>query len=525
MKHFYETNDDLLNHPINKKFEDILWMSDDEFTLWVRALRHVIVDIWDNKGVPPKMGLSEDEIVEQFNKLMTFDVLKFETIDELTGQKDCVRNTNQQYGTAVNQWFENMLRTKINYKESGTGVSIYDLTADKKYFQTQYKALYRNLKKDGFYQYSTVVEANNKDHCLIWTDSAVDWIKQFENTKRIYETHDYFLSERKDDYTGNSQTVKLKNFLILTGLELKTLSDIIPKKCLTLIKDFKDDSEFYVRFFKYGQKLFPGAFKSWKVAVVQQPVNFPVLTAKWLYQKYTEEFKEEEKILIWDCSAGWAGRILGAMAVMNDRNIHYIGNDPNTDNWPTEEYSKYHDVANFYNTKTIRADNVLFPHNHSCEVYCLGSEEMRNLPEFQEHKGKLSIAGTSSPYFNREQYSDEETQSYKKFSQYESWRDGFLKPTIETIAEWLRPGGYAWWNTADLKVGKTFLRLEEDSTRFFEECGLKYRMTWKMTMSPMPGAGRTAEGQQSTFKNFCQVNGKIVKFEPIRIFQKPLKNK
>jgi hypothetical protein len=146
---------------------------------------------------------------------------------------------------------------------------------------------------------------------------------------------------------------------------------------------------------------------------------------------------------------------------------------------------------------------------------------MRNLPEFQQYKGKLSIAGTSSPYFNREQYSDEDTQSYKKFAQYESWRDGFLKPTIETIAEWLRPGGIAWWNTADLKIGKTFLPLEADSKRFFEECGLKYKMTWKLCMNPMPGAGRTSDEKTSTFKNSCKVNSKVLKFEPIFIFQKP----
>lgn len=518
MNYFYERNSDLLNHPINKTFEEVLWMTDDEFRLWVGALRKIIVDIWDNKGIPPRAGLNEDEIVDQFNSLMSFPIWELEQINELNGKKECLRNVNK-YGGAANQWFPNMLKTRINYKDSGEGVSIYDLTAEKKFFNTQYKALYRNLKKDGFYQYSVIVDVRQAEHG-IWAESPKQWIVEFEKVKRAYGTHDYFISEKtSSEYTGNSESVLKRNHFELSGTDLKQLLNIIPQKCLTNIKEINDDSIYHIRYYKYGQKMFPMAFKSWNVTVVQQAVNFPPLIAKWIYERYTEEFKKEDLINVWDCSSGWGGRILGAMSVKDDRNLHYIGNDPNSDNWIDCEYSKYLDLANFYNTKTHRS-KCLFPHTHSCEVYCLGSEVMRFNKKFISYKEKISVAGTSSPYFNREQYNDEDTQSYKKFSSYESWRDGFLYETLKTIYQWLRPGGYCWWNTSDLKVGNLFLPLEQDALNFLDGFGMKHVETWKMCMKPMPGASRKNADGESTFKNFCVVNGKVVKYEPIYVFQK-----
>ena len=42
------------------------------------------------------------------------------------------------------------------------------------------------------------------------------------------------------------------------------------------------------------------------------------------------------------------GRILGAMSCKDDRNIHYIGTDPNPDNFYDDDArSKYADIADF----------------------------------------------------------------------------------------------------------------------------------------------------------------------------------
>ena len=70
-------------------------------------------------------------------------------------------------------------------------------------------------------------------------------------------------------------------------------------------------------------------------------MNFPPMTAKYLYERFTEDIKDQEVIKIYDPSAGWGGRILGAMSVRDDRNIHYIGTDTNVDNYLPDGSSKY----------------------------------------------------------------------------------------------------------------------------------------------------------------------------------------
>ena len=42
-----------------------------------------------------------------------------------------------------------------------------------------------------------------------------------------------------------------------------------------------------------------------------------------------------------------------------------------------------------------------------------GSEHIGNHPDFQQYKGKLDMVFTSPPYFDREQYSEDEEQSFK----------------------------------------------------------------------------------------------------------------
>ena len=102
------------------------------------------------------------------------------------------------------------------------------------------------------------------------------------------------------------------------------------------------------------------------------------LTAKYLYEKYTEHFKEQEQIRIWDPSAGWGGRILGAMSVADDRNIHYIGTDPNTGFTVIlqdgSKSTKYAELAKVFNEKSTEATDCFTPtHTKYCQV---GSETL-----------------------------------------------------------------------------------------------------------------------------------------------------
>jgi hypothetical protein len=129
---------------------------------------------------------------------------------------------------------------------------------------------------------------------------------------------------------------------------------------------------------------------------------------------------------------------------------------------------------------------------------------------------------TSPPYFNREAYSEDENQSYKKYgSSYDSWRHGFLAPTLETCAEYLRPGRYLLWNIADVLIKGSYLPLEQDSKDILESFGLVYKYRLKMALESMPGQNRIGEDGLPKCKNYCKVDGKFLKYEPIMVFYKP----
>jgi len=212
------------------------------------------------------------------------------------------------------------------------------------------------------------------------------------------------------------------------------------------------------------------------------------------------------------------------MGVRDDRRIHYVGTDPNPDNFLNDgDYSKYASIADFYNTKTYRG-NPFFSETNTYEIFQEGSEEIGKHPDFQKYKGKLDLIFTSPPYFNREAYSEDENQSYKKYgSTYESWRDGFLRPTLETCVEYLKTNRCMLWNVADLLVSGKYLPIEQDSVDILESLGMIYKFKLKMGLEGMPGQNRVDEDGKPKCKNFCQVSSNYLKYEPVFVFWKPNK--
>jgi len=284
-----------------------------------------------------------------------------------------------------------------------------------------------------------------------------------------------------------------------------------------------DKSETYqIRVFRLGQKLFPVGFKAWRVSFCQYATNFPSLVAKFLYEKFTEQYKNEETIYVWDPSMGWGGRLLGAMSVKDDRHITYIGNDPNEDHTIVSDwwgYTKYHAIHEFY-TNNVRKGGLWASKQNDLIQRCCGSEEMQNDASFNLYKGDISFVFTSPPYFAKEAYSQDETQSYKKYPQYEQWRDGFLYETLKTAYEWLRPGGHLAWNISDVLFGKDMLPLVQDSKDICEKLGFKYIEMMKLSLSQMPGGNRLDGNGLPRSKYYYRTNGMFLKYEPIMIFRK-----
>lgn len=129
---------------------------------------------------------------------------------------------------------------------------------------------------------------------------------------------------------------------------------------------------------------------------------------------------------LFDPCCGWGGRMLGTVAT----GWNYIGCEPNV-----ETYNNLQRLVEF-----LDIGNKVEIHNTVVE-------------DFQLPKGNKVVL-TSPPYFNLEMYtSEKETQSYNKFSEYESWRDNWLAPLIEkSLDSLVEKDGISAWNV--MNVGK-----------------------------------------------------------------------
>ena len=524
---YYQRNDHLINSDVNVNFEDLLEMKPDEFREWVIRLRTELTEAWDTYGCPPRTGKNEDDMITSFNRMCEFPVHTFERTDELGDMENDVIINKSRLGVEVDQFFENMFKTRINYTDKDNGHSIYDLVANDDYLERVVKGGMRHFRRDSFYSHALSAIKHDTKYSIVDVGSGEEWIEAFFGSPSIFEGKDFILEEVKirDGLNSGYFQLEQSDILQLTReqvLDYKERGWLEYRHHSTFdVDNMEDDKVYSIRLYTKGKKVFPSGFKAFRIGYIQPAVNFPPMTAKYLYERFTEHIKEDGTIKIYDPSAGWGGRLLGAMSCSDDRSIHYIGTDPNPDNFFSDGTSRYSYVADFYNTKTYRG-NPFFSETNSYEIYQLGSEVIHENEDFKTHKGSVDVVFTSPPYFNREAYSEDENQSYKKYgSTYESWRDGFLVPTLKTAVEWLKPNRYLLWNIADILVKDSYLPLEDDSKRILTDFGMEYKYTVKMALEGMPGQNRVGEDGKPKCKNYCSVEGRYLKYEPVFVFYKP----
>lgn len=491
----------ILDDRLNLTFDEVVFMSNRSFTNYAIKLRRFLTDRWTNELIPPNKGTSVESIIRSFKGLIEFDTERLIATDELTYKQDCIMNERCRFGSAASEFFPVM-----GYMEdSDTGASLFNLLANDNRKEQCIRLFDRNIKRDSHYKFSPPLKRNDER-------SNAKTASEFLESYSPDSEYDFWIAPIVDKK-------KQRLFLTLDSKQLKALvsSDILDKKRIQTLSlsDGDNESIYQIRVFKKGQKLFPACFNILRTAGQIMGTNFPSATAKYLYQKYTKHLTEQDRILIYDPSAGYGGRLLGAIAAGTDRNIHYIGTDPNSllrrnDVWMHQEMAEFFN-NNFPNTS--RTTYELFP---------LGSEVIHQDKEFKKYKGKFDLVFTSPPYFSAEIYSNDPTQSAVKFSEYDEWVDGFLKKTLKTAADWLKSGGYFIWNIADTGAKSGGLvPLENISVQILKSLGLIYEDKLKMVLARSPGAGRTHRWRYPTFKNFVRVGGADRKYEPIFVFRKP----
>jgi len=541
-KHFYERSK-FSEFKSNTTYHQLLSMTDDEFTDWARLLRKEVTEQWDTTGTPPVIGRDEGGIIDSFKKLKGNDCNFWEK--DLSGDDESlgiIQNFNKD-ASVVNQFFPTMLKTKISIgKSADGGLSIYDHFADPNLEEQFVKIMRRAVKRDSMYSWSRSI-VNKKDENEFWDgENGVEFIQKVSEGKVFtgkWSDNDIVIAKVKEDTLDNYGTINDEYIgfgnLYLTADQLRECVDkgyLTPTQ-MSNVKSIDDDYTmadgkvkkfFYlIRWYDKSDGIFPKILQVFRLSCGQPAVNFPALTAKWIYETYTSHIEQEEPLHIYDSSSGWGGRILGAMS--SRKKTHYIGTDPNPDNFiPELGISRYEYVAKFYNDKCVDDFSDSFAkffdvtkQGNTYELFQDGSELIQHNPKFQKYKGKLDLSFTSPPYFNREQYSQDEKQSFKAYGEYEDWRENFLRPTLTTIFEYTKNDRYILWNIADIKIGaNTYYPLEQDSRDILLELGCEYKGKLKMLMTRMVGLDPTKSG----IKNAVKHNGKAYKFEPIFVFHK-----
>ncbi len=194
------------------------------------------------------------------------------------------------------------------------------------------------------------------------------------------------------------------------------------------------------------------------------------------------QFKPESAKVIYDTfqakrvldfSAGWGDRLVGFHASNAES---YIGIDPNS-----KLQEPYQKISDFCGT------------GKEVKLICSPAEEA-------DLTGvKVDFVFTSPPYFTLERYSEEETQSWKRYPKINAWLEGFLFPTLSKCWECLEDEGRILVNIADAYTNGEREEICQPMLRYMESLGANYEGVLGYQMGGRPGANMDNVG-----KVFCE---------------------
>jgi 16S rRNA G966 N2-methylase RsmD len=197
--------------------------------------------------------------------------------------------------------------------------------------------------------------------------------------------------------------------------------------------------------------------------------NFMPIVAKAIYEKYCPE----DNANILDFSAGFGGRLVGAMS--SKYNYNYVGVDPST--MAIEGLNKLIDFLKVRN----RAKVIELPFKDS---------------ENELEDDYFDLCFTSPHYFKKEVYSGEETQSCNRYPEIEDWRKGFLEASFKIIQRKLKKGRLLLVNIANVKIKGKVYDLENLTIDTGKKVGFDYKGYKIMEMSRIPGLSRKFKNEK-----------------------------
>ncbi|MBU1767792.1 MAG: site-specific DNA-methyltransferase, partial [Candidatus Omnitrophica bacterium] len=185
--------------------------------------------------------------------------------------------------------------------------------------------------------------------------------------------------------------------------------------------------------------------------------NFRPSAAKALVDRYCRPGG-----VVFDPCAGYGGRLLGTL--MSSAKATYVACEPLVESYKalgrlTEWISSYVSGVE-YRVKLINqpAEEAQFPED-------------------------ADVVLTSPPYWKREVYGDENTQSAVRYSTYEQWLTEFWLTTLKKAILALRPSGWLLLNVDNFSLNKRDYLLIQDTIKIVQSLGLGKYETLKYDMS------------------------------------------
>ena len=212
-----------------------------------------------------------------------------------------------------------------------------------------------------------------------------------------------------------------------------------------------------------------------------------------------------------DFSAGWGDRLAGFYC--GETTKSYVGIDPNTLNHPN-----YKRQVEFY-----KKHQTLFEEEKEVEFICEPAEDV----DYSKYENYFDTIFTSPPYFNVEKYSDEDTQSYIRYKNIDSWNKDFLHSTLAKVIFTLKSDGILAINIADVYSAKAkdYFDICNPMNDFIKSQGLYYFGCIGMEMTKRFNSGGAGNAKSEYFKEYLKDKTKHTKDvafgEPIWIWRKP----
>ena len=126
----------------NITFDKLQGMEFDELKVFIDNMRTEILSMWDSENKPPVIGKKESDIIKSFSQLKNYPVENLFYKDKNYPQFEGLIKNFTKLASPVNQFFPDMLKTRIN------GRSMYDWFSNKNLSTEFRRILVRTLRFD-----------------------------------------------------------------------------------------------------------------------------------------------------------------------------------------------------------------------------------------------------------------------------------------------------------------------------------------------------------------------------------------